>query len=279
LKEGLKMVSSGEILRKIKSIRPDLIINNYIFDARHEDFYKAIINDREVFKFAKQELNGMECVIKNKMKLSEKIEFKIPKILEYRISKMDILDNYYYYRIEGNPIKENKDIYEKILKSLSQLHSVSPEILDYRIPLRNSKDKIIEIYKEAKKEVFPYLKKDEIEYLKYNFDKFIDLKNDIQIGCKLIHGSLNKFKIYENENQEIFLDDFDGIKLGDPALDVYPMIDAFGKEFLELAYKNYDKKLIDKAIFYSKINKLKQKIIIKKEKDEEEFLKIIKKFA
>lgn len=263
-----------EYIKYIKEKYPDIEIqkiNSNLKDGLHNDV--IIINDRDVFRFAKHDFS--KSLLHNEYKVLQMVK----PFVDMTVPDLDMIDEGVskYTYIKGKPIyrsnilKLSEDVQEQIAQQLgvflSQLHSIPMStISENRInafPGNGTRDSYLDLFSRIETKLFPHMKSYVIDCVRDIFNPIFNHTNFLDYTPTLIHGDLAPYHILEELNEVIGVIDFGVSGYGDPAHDVSVILDTLGEGFINKLSKYYTgiDSFIDRSRFYANVSSIRWALI------------------
>jgi aminoglycoside 2''-phosphotransferase len=253
---------------------PEIEINDIqvnITDGLHNDI--VIINDSEVFRFAKHDFS--RSLLRNEFKVlqivKEFVEIPVPnlEIIDEGVSKYSFIKGKPIFRSNILNLREHHQhqIAEQLGTFLSQLHSIPMRTIEENkisaFPGNGTRDSYLDLYSKIKSKLFPHMKSYVRECIENIFKPLFNRQDFLEYPPALIHGDLAPYHILEESNRVIGIIDFGVSGWGDPAHDVSVILDTLGEEFVKKISKYYEgiDAFIDRARFYANVSSIRWALI------------------
>lgn len=277
------MKKFGKIKQIINDEFPKFTINSIKKIGEGDNSTAFLINKNYIFRFPKRK------EVKRQLKKEIDVLPKIRTLLNVEIPAFDFISinlNFVGHKsISGeflsketyNSLSNKKQV--KIQKSLAlfltQLHKInSPALKDYNLEIVNYREEYLHNLKDAKKLIFPNIKRSNREIITQAFNEYLNNKNNFNYKPALIHNDLSTDHIlFKKKNSVISgIIDFGDLAIGDPDYDLMHFLNYFGEGFILKLLKFYKHKssenLLKKLYFFTLANKLQILIESIKVKDE-----------
>jgi aminoglycoside 2''-phosphotransferase len=254
LLERIRAAFPGLPLRSVR-LDPDGLVNTVL-----------MIDDQWVCRFAKDE-RGIQALARETQILDlvrrhvalavPAFEYQEPDFVAYRLIRGSPLNR---QDLEELDPRQQERLGEQLATFLYQLHSIPEAELEQhaigRSDAQRTPDDWERLYADVKREMFPFLWRDERDWVTHHFATLQTGRLDLgSYEPALIHGDLAQYHVLFNPATADLtgIIDFGTAGLGDPAGDFAVMISMYGERFLQRMARMYPAiaEALDRARFWA----------------------------
>lgn len=237
-------------LQKIKNDFPQIKWKKHRILTHGWDHVVIVLDEKIIFRFPKDKeykdefQNEIQLLRYLKMKVSVGIPkykyiSKDKSIAGYDMVRGRELTASHYRRLSAS---EKDTVAKQLAEFISELHATPKSImLKYNVMNENQEQIYKELVRNAKKLLFPRLRKKDIQLIE---DYFVELKDALghKYSNALVHNDLTGEHILWNVKiKQINIIDFSDRAFGDPAIDFSGLFE-YGQKFTEKVLKLYSGK-------------------------------------
>ena len=230
-----------------------------------------VVNKNYIFRFPKKgkvkhQIQREVCVLP---KIKSAVGISIPDF-EFISPALNFVG---YQKINGHILSDKilrslsknqqVEIHKTLGNFLTQIHSFPLSCLENcGLETMDLKEEYSDNFKNAKKEIFPFISKKKREIISHFFNQYLSDDNNFKYTAALVHNDFSKDHILiDTGNKQISgIIDFGDIAIGDPSYDFLYSLDEFGKRFLKEVFRYYDNPMqnipLAKIQFFSLANKI-----------------------
>ncbi len=280
-----------QYIQAIHAVYPDLKVEA-IQLIQHGQFHDILLLDNQkIFRFPKTQREAEKLVMETALlrSLQSYVTLPIPDPT-YQSQKNAVPKQTFmgYRFLPGEPLwperlralsdeKQIQHIADQLAAFLQQLHTISVEKLEVKLPDFRGREEWKDLYIRFRNKLFPFMRPDARLQVTKHFEDFLSDERNCNYTPALIHGDFGPSNIlYDARTDSISgIIDFSSARWGDPAVDFAAILCsvAYGEQFLERFADSYPgiEKTLSRARFYAGTFALQEALYGVEDGDQEAF--------